>query len=443
MSSNGDIKFLTHEVGSLAKPPWLVKTSAGTPLDAEAVKFSLDRHRTLKGSNRASELAPVEAVEVVDPLTVRLRLKAPYSPLLAQLTDRAGMPLSPAAVKKLGDNFGTAPVCVGPWQFAERVAQDRIVVEKSPHYLDPSHAKFDKVIFRIIPDDNVRLANLRSGDIDIMHQVGPSDAANLRKDGKLEVSSVTGIGYNGITVNLRNKNGKPPKPPGDLGTPLANDPRVREALDLSIDREALNKVAWDGQNTPGCTPISPVSPFADKTRKCPTRDVAKAKKLLADAGQAGGYSFEMVIINDPQARRVGEVLQGMVKEAGFNVSLKPSEFASALNDNDAGKDQAFAIGWSGRVDPDANIFQFHTCGATLNTTQACDEGVDVILNRAREVSDVAQRTSLYRQAIDKFAARRNIIYLYHANYIVAYPKSFKGYKAVPDGLVRIKGTSWQ
>src|SRR5439155_20283263 len=104
------------------------KFNDGTPMDAEAVKFSLERHRTLKGSNRASGLAPVEAVEVVDPLTVRLRLKAPYSPLVAQLTDRAGMPLSPTAVNKLGDKFGTAPVCVGPWQFAERVAQDRIVV---------------------------------------------------------------------------------------------------------------------------------------------------------------------------------------------------------------------------------------------------------------------------------------------------------------------------
>ncbi|PYO25845.1 MAG: ABC transporter substrate-binding protein, partial [Candidatus Rokuibacteriota bacterium] len=139
-----------------------VKFNDGTPMDADAVKFSLDRHRTLKGSNRASELAPVETVEVVDPLTVRLRLKVPYSPLLAQLTDRAGMPVSPTAVKKLGDDFGTAPVCVGPWQFAERVAQDRIVVEKSSHYFDPAQAKFDKVVFRIIPDDNVRLANLRS-----------------------------------------------------------------------------------------------------------------------------------------------------------------------------------------------------------------------------------------------------------------------------------------
>jgi peptide/nickel transport system substrate-binding protein len=421
-----------------------VKFNDGTPMNAESVRYSLDRHLNMKGSNRRSELESVNSIEVVDPLTVRLKLKTPFSPLVAILADRSGMPVSPTAANKLGEKFGTAPVCVGPWQFVERVPQDRIVLEKSPHYFDKSAAKFDRLIFRIIPDDNVRLANLRSGDIDMMHQVGPTDAANLRKDGKLEVSSVTGIGYNGITINLHNKNGKPPKPPGDLGTPLANDPRVREALDLSIDREALNKVAWDGQNTPGCTPISPVSPFFDKTRKCPVRDVAKAKKLLADAGLAGGYSFEMVIINDPQQRRVGEVLQGMVKEAGFNVTLKPSEFASALNDNDAGKDQAFLIGWSGRVDPDANIFQFHTCGATLNTTQACDEGVDVILNRAREVSDLAQRTSLYKQAVDKFAvARRNIIYIYHANYIVAFPKALKGYKAVPDGLIRIKSTSWQ
>ncbi len=276
------------------------------------------------------------------------------------------------------------------------------------------------------------------------HLVGPTDAANLRKEGRFEVSSVTGIGYSGLTINLHNKTGKPPQPPGDLGTPLANDPRVREALDLSIDRVALNQVAWDGQYTPGCTPISPVSPFYDKTRKCPARDLARAKKLMAEAGLSGGYSFEMTIVNDPQQRRVGEVLQGMVKEAGFNVTLRPSEFASALKDDDAGKLQAFLIGWSGRVDPDANIHQFHTCGSSLNTTNVCDEGVDALLNRAREVTDLTQRTSLYRQAVDKFAfGRRNILYLYHLNYIVSYPKTLKGYKAVPDGLIRLKGVSWQ
>jgi peptide/nickel transport system substrate-binding protein len=421
-----------------------VKFNDGTPMNAEAVRFSLDRHLQLKGSNRRSEIDHITTVEVVDPLTVRLRLKAPFSPLVAVLADRAGMPVSPAQVGKLGEKFGTSPVCVGPWTFVERVPQDRIVLEKSTHYFDPSQARFDRLVFRIIADDNVRLANLRSGDIDVMHQVGPTDAVSLKKEGRFEVSSVTGIGYDGITINLHNKTGKVPQPPGNLGTPLANDPRVREALELSIDRDALNQVAWDGQYTPGCTPIAPISPFYDKSRKCPVRDVARAKKLLADAGLPSGYSFEMTIVNDPQQRRVGEVIQGMAKEAGFTIALRPAEFASALNENDAGKHAAFLIGWSGRVDPDANIHQFHTCSGSLNTTLACDENVDVLLNKAREVSDQSQRAALYKEAIDKFTlGRRNIIYLYHRNYIVAYPKNLKGYPAVPDGLIRIKGTSWQ
>ena len=418
-----------------------VKFNDGTPFTAQAMKFSLDRHREMKGSNRRSELDSVAEVEVVDPSTIRLRLKAPFSPLTAQLADRAGMPVSPAAAEKLGDKFGTAPVCVGPWQFVERVPQDKIVVEKSKHYFDQNAAKFDRIVFRIIPDDNVRLANLRSGDIDVMHQVTPSDAGNVKKDGKYEVSSVTGLGFNSITINLRNKSGKT-QPPGDLGTPLANDPRVREALELSIDRVALNQVAYDGQNTVGCGPISPNSVFFDASRKCPTRDVAKAKKLLADAG-ATNYAFEMVIVNNPQQRRVGEVIQGMAREAGFNISLRPAEFASALKDNDDGKHASFLIGWSGRVDPDGNIHQGQACGGSLNATLACDEKIDALLNKAREVSDLNQRKGLYREATDLITARRNTIYLYHPNYIVAFPKQLKGYKAVPDGLIRVKGTSWQ
>jgi peptide/nickel transport system substrate-binding protein len=384
----------------------------------------------------------VSAIEVVDPLTVRLRLKAPFSPILATLADRAGMPVSPTQAKKLEDKFGTAPICVGPWTVVERVPQDRIVLEKSKDYFDQSQAKFDRIVFRIIADDNVRLANLRSGDIDMMHLVAPTDAASLKKEGRFDLASVTGLHYNSITINLHNKNGKN-TPPVDLGTPLANDPRVREALDLSIDREALNQVAWEGQYTPGCTPVSPVSPFYDKGRKCPVRDVAKAKKLLADAGLAGGYAFELTVTNDPQQRRVGEIIQGMAQEAGFRITLRPMEFASMLKADDSGQLQALVVGWSGRVDPDGNIHQFHTCGGSLNTTGACDKAIDDLLNKAREVSDQAQRTSLYKEAIDKMVLeRRNLLYLYHQNYIVAFPKNLKGYVAVPDGLIRLKGVSW-
>ena len=170
-----------------------VKFNDGTPMNAEAVKFSLDRHREMKGSNRRSELESVTAVEVVDPLTVRLRLKAPFSPLVATLADRAGMPVSPAAVNKLGDKFGTAPVCVGPWQFVERVAA-------GPHRARAVAALLRSTARRSStgscsassPTTTCALANLRSGDIDVMHLVAPTDAANLKKEGRFEVSSVTG-----------------------------------------------------------------------------------------------------------------------------------------------------------------------------------------------------------------------------------------------------------
>ncbi|HSE95017.1 MAG TPA: ABC transporter substrate-binding protein [Methylomirabilota bacterium] len=420
-----------------------VKFNDGTPMDAKAVKFSLDRHRTMQGSNRRSELALVTEVEAPDPLTVRLRMSRPFSPILGILLDRAGMPISPQQAEKLGDKFGTAPACVGPWTVVERVAQDRIVLERSSHYFDPKTAFFDKLIFRIIPDDNVRVANLRSGDIDFMHRVSPTDAVALTKEGRFEVSNVTGIAYDGLTLNLRNKTGKQ-NPPGDLGTPLANDPRVREAFDLSIDRDALNQVAWEGQYTPGCTPLSPVSPYHDKSRKCPARDVARAKKLLADAGLASGYAFELMVTNNPQERRIGEIIQGMAKEAGFNITLRPTEFASQLQQQDAGAYQVSQIGWSGRVDPDANIHQFQSCKGSLNVMLICDEGVDGLLNRAREVSDSKERFDLYRQAIDRMVGvNRALIYLYHRNNIVAFPKNVKGYKANPDGLIRVKGVTWQ
>ncbi len=419
-----------------------VKFNDGTPMDAAAVKFSLDRHRTMKGSTRRSELDQITEIETPDPLTVRIRLAKPFSPIVAALADRSGMPVSPAQAKRLDDKFGTAPICVGPWTMTERIAQDRIVVERSAHYFDPKSAFFDKIIFRIIPDDNVRVANLRSGDIDVMQRVAPTDATSLRKEGRFAVVSVTGIGYDGITINIHNKTGKH-APRGDLGTPLANDPRVREALELSIDRDALNQVAWDGQYTPGCGPLPPNSPYFDKSRKCSSRDVARAKKLLADAGLAGGYSFEMMIVNNPQERRVGEVIQAMAKEAGFNITLKSTEFASALKEQDAGNYQAFLIGWSGRVDPDAEIHQFHACGGSLNESNVCDEDIDALLNKAREVGDQTERVDLYKRAMEKISARRNVIYLYHRSYIVASPKNLKGYKAVPDGLIRIKGVTWQ
>lgn len=126
---------LSHETAADGKAMTIklrpgVKFHDGEALDAEAAKYSIERHMTMQGSFRRSELTSIEKVEVVDPLTIRLVLKVPFSPLLAQLTDRSGMMISPKAAKEAGDKFGQKPVCAGPYKFVEREQQDRIVVEK-------------------------------------------------------------------------------------------------------------------------------------------------------------------------------------------------------------------------------------------------------------------------------------------------------------------------
>ena len=420
-----------------------VKFNDGTPMNAEAVRFSLDRHLHMKGSNRRSEIELITAIEVVDPLTVRLKLKAPFAPLVATLADRAGMPVSPAQANKLGEKFGTAPVCVGPWSFVERVPQDRIVLEKSAHYFDPGQARFDKLIFRIIPDDNVRLANLRSGDIDFMHRVGAHRLGQPEEGGAVRGGERDGH-------RLQRHHHQPAQQDGQ-------DPAAGQSRHAARERPARARGAGSVHRPRGAEPGGvgrPVhaglhahraeQPLLRQEPQVPgARRGARRRSSSPTPGLAGGYSFEMTIVNDPQQRRVGEVIQGMAKEAGFNISLRPAEFASALNESDDGKLAAFLIGWSGRVDPDANIHQFHTCTGSLNTTLACDETIDALLNKAREVTDPAQRAALYSEAIDKLTGQqRNIVYLYHLNYIVAFPKNLKGYKAVPDGLIRLKGTSW-
>lgn len=166
----------------------------GEKLDAAAVKFNIERHKTMAGSNRRGELAPVASVDVVDPLTVRFNLSTPFVPLLAQLADRAGMMVSPKAAQAEGDKFGTKPVCSGPFKFVERVAQDRIVFERFPQYWNKEAIHFDRIVYTPIADSTVRLANLRAGQLDFIERVAASDIARIEAEKKFRVAHVTEIG---------------------------------------------------------------------------------------------------------------------------------------------------------------------------------------------------------------------------------------------------------
>jgi peptide/nickel transport system substrate-binding protein len=415
-----------------------VKFNDGSAFDAAAVKKSLDRHRTLTGSQRQSELLAVASVDVVDPATVRINLNQPFAPLASVLADRSGMVMSPAQLDKLGDKFGTSPVCVGPFKFTERVAQDRIVLEKSDQYYAKDKVHFDKIIYKPIPDDNIRLANLRSGDIQVADQIQPTDVPSVQSDSSLQLISTGSLGYQGITINLNNTKGLPPAPTGKVAGALASDPRVRHAFELSLDREALNKVVFNGLFEPTCSPIPLNSPYATpELSQCPPHDVNQAKALLAQAGVKTPVPVELMTDNSPLAARIGQAIQSMAKEGGFAVKLRPVEFAKALDDSDAGHFQAFAVGWSGRVDPDGNISNFQLSQGSQNVSRASDKAIDDLILQARSTNDVNQRKQLYGQIIKATQERDNIIYLYRLKTFIGASKKVGGVTVFADSLIRV------
>ena len=414
-----------------------LKFNDGTTMDAEAVKTSLDRHRTLDGSARTADLAAVEDVEVVDPATVRITLSGPFAPLAAQLADRAGMIMSPAQLEEAGDEFGADPVCVGPFSFVSRTPGSEIKLEKAPDYYDADQVKLDSITYRIITDANVRLANVKSRDVQVAERIAPTDVRGLESDTSVKLIGQESLGYQGISINIGNTEGVT-KPTGKVDTPLGSSPELRRAFELSLDRNVINQVVFGGAYTPGCTPLPPVSPYHDPSLTCSTRNVEEAKGLVAASGQASPIPVELIVGNTPDNLRLGQVIQSQAKEAGFDVKVQPSEFASALDQTDSGDYETFQVGWSGRVDPDGNIYSFLHTGGPLNITGESNPELDRVLEQARESDDDAERRTLYGQAMRIAGEDRPIIYLFHQkNYLVTTPE-IAGIDYFADGLPRLK-----
>lgn len=406
----------------------------GEPFNAEAVAANIDRSKNMEESRRKSEVASIESWEVVDEYTIKLTLSAPDATLLAQLADRAGMMVSPKAATEAGVEFGLNPVCAGPFTFKERIQQDRIVLEKFADYWDAESINFDTVTFLPIPDTTVRLANLRAGDLDMLERLAATDVPSVRDDAGLKMEQATSLGYQGITINVGN---------GDRAdTPIGQDSRVRRALSLAIDREALNQVVFEGAFAAGNQPYPPTSPWYNKDFPVPARDVEAAKALLAEAGHADGLTVEVQVANNPVQTQVMQVIQAMAAEAGITLELTAKEFATLLSDQTAGDYTASQVGWSGRVDPDGNIHQFMTTNGGINDSKYSNPEVDELLDGARISNDNAVRKESYDKALAILAEDMPIIYLYHQVWIWALDDKIEGFVPYPDGMIRLQGVKF-
>ena len=406
-----------------------VKFHDGEPFNAEAVRFNIERHLTMPGSFRKSEISEVKSVDVVNDLTVRLNLAQPLVPLLAALTDRAGMMISPKAAKELGDRFGTKPVCAGPYRFVERVAQGKIALERFGEYWDKNAIHIDRVEFVPITDSTARVASLRSGDLQMIERVSPTDLKEIREDKRLKVSGVPELGYQVIRLNLNN---------GPRGKVLGGDVRIRQAIDLAIDRAALVKAVFNDEYIPGNQWISPSSPFYNAKLPVRKRDLARAKQLLRDAGQPS-LAFTLIVPPERDRQEASQIIQSMLAEAGITMNLQTMENVTMLQAGKKGDFEAYFTFWSGRPDPDGNVFTHYACNGAQNDPHWCNTEFDALVTKARQVANPAERKKLYDRATELLLRDVPALHLWHRRVFTGYSAKVTGFTPHPDGIIRVKG----
>jgi len=405
-----------------------VKFHDGEPFNAEAVRFNIDRHLSMAGSFRKSEIGEIKSVDVVNDLTDRLNLSQPLVPLLAALTDRAGMMISPKAAKELGDRFGTRPVCAGPFKFVERVAQGKIMLQKFADYWDKANVHLDRVEFVPITDSTARLASLRSGDLQMIERVSPTDLAQIRADSRLKVVGVPELGFQVIRLNVAN---------GPKSKMLA-DVRLRQAIDAAIDRAALVKAVFNDEYIAGNQFVSPSSFYYDKKFPVKPRDVARAKQLLREAGQPN-LAFTLILPPERDRQEAAQVIQAMLAEAGITMTLQSQENVTMLEAGKRGDFEAYFTFWSGRPDPDGNIFTHYTCKGAQNDSHYCNAEFDALVTKARQVADPAQRKQLYDKATELLLRDVPALHLWHRRVFTGFNARVEGFAPHPDGIIRVKG----
>ncbi|MGH7764649.1 MAG: ABC transporter substrate-binding protein [Candidatus Dormibacteraceae bacterium] len=370
-----------------------VKYQDGTPFNAQSVKDNITRYKTAANSRRKSDLASVKSVEVVDDTHVIFHLKTPDATLLATLVDRAGMMLSMDAVAKGGANFSLAPLGAGsgPFEFVEWQRNDHLTLKKNPGYWKSGLPYLDGVTYRAIPDLNAILAALKTGDIDIARVIASKDVASVKADSSFIYRDTPAIGFNGFELNT--------------GAPPFNDAAKRQAVAMAIDRYEILKNINFNIGVVGHGPIPPSSWAFDSSEKIYDHaDAAKAKAT------ATGFSFTMKTTSDPINQQEAALLQSELAAAGITMQIQTEEFATYLQECASHKFEACFVSWSGRIDPDGNMYAWwHTAG-DFNDSLYSNSQVDGWLADARTTSDVSKRKADYDNAQKQIVADAQYVF---------------------------------
>ena len=415
----------------------------GTPLNAEAVKFSIERQINAEHPFNKLGKYPfanyffgnVKAVEVVDPSTVEFVLKEPRASFLAILTAGAASIVSPTAVKKLGVDYALQPVGTGPFRYVAWDRGQRVVLERNAQYWK-SPVKVERVIYRPIVEDQARLTELLTGALDLIVGTPPDFVAQLENNPKVTLLKQVGAHVWYLGINNQKK-------PFD-------DKRVRQALNYAVNKEAIVRDVLKGTGSMSAGPVLPGTWGADAGLKPYPYDPERARKLLADAGYPGGFTTSMWVpesgsgMQSPVA--MATVMQSNLKAVGVNVTLQTFEWGAFIAKLRSKEQELFALSWmAGNEDPDMVMYPLlHSSQWTPggpNRALYKSDTFDELLHQARLTTDQTKRAELYRQAQRILADDPPWIFVDHEIQTAVHSKRVQGFKLHPSFDLRVETIS--
>jgi peptide/nickel transport system substrate-binding protein len=418
-----------------------VKYHDGSAFDAESVKWNIERYINTKGSSRTGDLGAVDSVTVVDPLTVRFNLKLAFAPLLGALVDRAGMMVSRKVVETMGADFTLKPfkAGTGPFILSEAVKTDHYTLVKNPDWWGKDAAGnklpyLDKIIVRPILDSDVRLTNLRTGDVQLINQINGKDVPAVKSDSTLNYLEVGSFSWQSIIPN-RTKGF------------TFEDARYVKAVAMALDREEiLAKGPTQGVGLVGWGPISPAHFAFDASFKpWPKADPEGAKKLVADVGR-GPLKFELLVSSgDAAIIQLATLIQAQLLKADITADIKTQLFNDIVTLQQQHKHLGMTlINWSGRLDPDGNTYDFVVTGKPNNDSAYSNAQVDMLMNQQRAESDPAKRKDLLLKAQQIYVVDdpSRVWYQFGVSPIVSI-KKLVGMDSYPDRVPRFQTAQLQ
>ena len=405
-----------------------VKFHDGTPFDADAVVFNVERARDPKNACRClANLDNIAAVKAVDPHTVEFSLKQPDAVLPAILSDAAGLMVSPTAVKADAKSVAQHPVGAGPFVIKEWQQGHKIVVERNPDYWKKGEPYLDRVVFLPLANEESRQASLLSGSVDVIQTPSPRFVTQAKKNHKLRVETGAGLGSVFLMMNTR--------------TAPFDDVRVRRAMAFATNRPLFIKAIYQNEYPIADSLIGPGMWAHSPTPNFPKYDPQQAKKLLAEYGKP--VSFTLGISASPYNTLAAQAFQEMWKAVGITAEIKQIEQARFIRDAITHNFQMSYFRWAGRPDPDLNLYRaFHSKFAdhpSSNYTQFTNKKMDELLERGRSTLARPERQKVYDQASALLADEIPYLFLFYATFQNIMSTRVHTGPTIADGVLRLHG----